>query len=207
MFIWSSGLPLSYSEELSCPSHSRSKGDIAWKTEPWSTAAPPCISTPIVSTPLSVEYWEIGGGGEHHGDGRASWDRGTPPATRSPSLWGPVSQSRKLSFEAPSTLWSVSLAQTQPPTPNPIRAPHLHPPYPPISSPALPLLLPSFPEWPPLEIRCPPSPKKLSPYPPPPLSPTQAISKIWTWKKKTEEEEWHRKSLVSLLQTKYGLKC
>lgn len=110
--------------QLSCPSHSWSKGNTPWKLshdllQPFHAPWPP----------LSVEYCVMGG--ERHGDRRASWDRGMPPATRSPSLWGPVSQSRKLPFEALSSLWSVLLPQTQPPTPNPIRAPHLHSLYPP----------------------------------------------------------------------------
>lgn len=75
------------------------RGQYTMKTEPWSTAALPRILTPIISAPLSEEYRGMGWDG-CHGDHRASWDQDVPPATRSSSLWGPVSQSQKLPFEA-----------------------------------------------------------------------------------------------------------
>lgn len=74
-------------------------GQYTMKTEPSSTAALPRILTPIISATLSDEYRGMGWDG-CHGDHRASWDQDVPPATRSPSLWGPVSQSQKLPFEA-----------------------------------------------------------------------------------------------------------
>ncbi|KAK5861954.1 hypothetical protein PBY51_017390 [Eleginops maclovinus] len=84
-------------------------------------------------------------GGERHGDRRASWDRGMPPATRSPSLWGPVSQSRTLPFEA----LVKSLECLAAPNSAPYSQPHpgYTPPSPlsppPLVAPTLPLVTPS----------------------------------------------------------------
>lgn len=134
-------------------------------------AAPSHASWPPSFPPrLSGEFLQ-------DGVGREPWrpqgipGSGMPFAIRSPSLWGPVSQSRKLAFEALQSLWSVSIHQNQPPpaTLNPFQAPHLQPPHPPMCSPPLPLLLLSSSD-PPLEIRCPLSLKVI------PISPLICVS-------------------------------
>lgn len=144
-----------------------------------------------------MKYVRIGWGG-CHGDHRAYWDQ----ACRLPS--GPF-HSRGLSVKAenlPLKLCKLSgvspypKLSPPPPTLSPFRAPHLHPPYPPMCSPPLPLFLLSSSD-PPLEIRCPLSPKVI------PISPLISVSSYAIQKLNFGgKKEWHRKSLVSLLQTK-----
>lgn len=195
MFIWNMSLPHYYSKESSCPSHSWFQGNIPWKPshhlrQPFHASWPPSSQPHFL---MNTEGWAGMGAMETTGH------RGTRTCRLPP---GPL-HSGGLSVKAknfPLKLCKVSGVSLRlklsppPPTPNPFRTPHLHPPYPPMCSPPFPLFLPS-PSDPFLKsaVHC---PQKLSPYPP--LSPSQAMqSKNWTWKK-----EWHRKSLVSLLQTK-----
>lgn len=103
---------------------------------------------------------------------------GVPFAIRSPSLWGPVSQRRKLAFEALQTLWSVSTHQNQPPTTDSQPLPGLHTSNPLILPCALllslcssfPLVTPPPHPPTPLEIRCPLSLKVI------PISPLICVS-------------------------------
>lgn len=195
MFIWDSSLPRSYSKEPSCPSHSWSKGNIPWKTEPWSTAALPRILTPIVSTPLSVEYCGMGGVSAMETTGHPGIG-----ACRLPP--GPL-HSRGLSVKAEN--FPLKLCQLSGVSRCPKLSPllqtssGLHTSIPPFILPMCfsPCCSLSSPSDPLLKIRCPLSPKVI------PISPLISVSSYAIQKLNLGgKKEWHRKSLVSLLQTK-----